>query len=99
MRPRRPRVGGASALSLPFPRGIDWLWAGGRSPGSRIRLAAPSRVDVVDPVASDAAGLAGNSGGTAPDFHRTSLDHRPIAGPRISRATTGGPQPGRPRPE
>src|SRR3954453_1365797 len=29
-------------------------------------------------------GLAGNSGGTAPDFHRTSLDHRPDYAPNCT---------------
>src|SRR2546421_7535140 len=31
------------------------------------------------------SGLAGHSGGTAPDLHRTSLDHRPLTGVSIHR--------------
>src|SRR3954447_19141943 len=73
-----PRVGGALAWSLPFPRGIVWLEgpeAGLLAPG----FAWPRLPEVTwsPQWRFVRLGLAGNSGGTAPDFHRTSLDHRP----------------------
>ena len=68
------------AFKPPFPRGLNWL-AGDRSPGFRDRAAAPSRGLCVVPSGWRARRLRppppGHSGGTAPDSHRTSLDHRP----------------------
>src|SRR5918992_4954597 len=66
-------------MSHPFLEG-RFAPAGGRSPGFGL-WAAPSRgaggVSVAD-VSHAAPSTPGHSGGTAPDSHRTSLDHRPI---------------------
>src|SRR3954451_23900152 len=65
-------------MEPPLPRGIVWL--DGPEPG----LLAPGCAWLRLPEATwslqwlSATGLAGNSGGTASDSHRTSLDHRPF---------------------
>src|SRR4051812_49795863 len=93
-----PRVGGALAWSLPFPRGIVWLEgpeAGLLAPGfAWLRLPAATW----SPQWLHAAGLAGNSGGTAPGFYPTSLYHRPDYAPDSTPCAAVRPVP-RPRPE
>ena len=71
--------------------------AGGRSPGSRGLIAAPSRGPRRASVADSrrATSTPGHSGGTAPASHRTSLDHRPLSGstlPRCVAARRGLPR-------
>src|SRR4051812_49840410 len=69
-----PRVGGALAWSLPFPRGIVWL------EGPEAGLLAPGFAWPRLPEATWSPqwrfvrlGLAGNSGGTPPGFPPASL--------------------------
>ena len=78
----------------------SWLAAGGRSPGSRILPRAFPESGALQ--WHRAGGLAGHSGGTAPESHRTSLDHRPCLRAAAYRDASGmilsaTIRPGRPR--